>query len=67
MKLIPRFVDFNEDWFISYVIPNYIIDFNIAPIEEAVKFSFEEKPWFNYEFEFWKPHIVESQNKINRN
>jgi hypothetical protein len=72
---------FNEDWFISYVIPKYIIDFKIAPIEEAVKFSFEVKPsylfemnnqnlpmgchaWLKYEFEFWKPHIVESQNKI---
>lgn len=35
---------FNEDWFVSYVIPRHIVDFNIAPIDDAIKFSFEVKP-----------------------
>nr|WP_315234325.1 DUF5672 family protein [uncultured Flavobacterium sp.] len=65
----------NEDWFISDVIPKFIVDFNIAPINDAIKFSFEVNPsylfeinnqnlptgchaWNVYDFEFWKPHIV---------
>jgi hypothetical protein len=66
---------FNEDWFVSYVIPKHIVDFIIAPIDDAIKFSFEVKPdylfdinnqmlpmgchaWDKYNFEFWKPHIL---------
>jgi hypothetical protein len=40
---------FNEDWFVSFVIPKYIKDFKIATLDDAVKFSFEVNP--NYLFE----------------
>lgn len=40
---------FNEDWFVSYVIPKHIGDFSIAPINDAIKFSFEVKPDYLFE------------------
>ena len=66
----------NEDWFIAKVIPQYIKNFKIAPIEEAIKFSFEVNPkylfemnnnvlpmgchaWEKYDFEFWKPFMLD--------
>jgi hypothetical protein len=33
-----------EDIFFSEVVPKFIADFRIAPIEEAIKFSFEVRP-----------------------
>ncbi len=35
---------FNEDWFIANVISLQIKNFNIAPIKEAIQFSFEVQP-----------------------
>lgn len=40
---------FNEDWFVSFVIPKHIKDFKIAPLDDAVKFSFEVKPEYLFE------------------
>lgn len=46
---IQNSVHFNEDWFISVIIPKYIKDFKIASIEDAIKFSFEVNPRLLYE------------------
>jgi hypothetical protein len=46
---IQNYNHFNEDGFIALVIPQHIKNFNIAPINEAIKFSFEVKPVYLYE------------------
>jgi hypothetical protein len=46
---IQNSLHFNEDWFISAVIPKIIVDFNIAPINDAIKFSFEVNPSYLFE------------------
>lgn len=38
----------NEDWFIANVIPKYLKKYTIAPIEEAIQFSFEVNPNYLY-------------------
>jgi hypothetical protein len=48
-RTIQKAMHFNEDWFVSFVIPKYIVDFNIAPINDAIKFSFEVQPSYLYE------------------
>jgi hypothetical protein len=46
---IQNSIDLNEDGFIALKIPLYIKKFNIAPINEAIQFSFEVKPEYLYE------------------
>lgn len=46
---------FNEDWFISEVIPKHIKSFKVAPIEDAIRFSFEVKP--DYLFQINKKEL----------
>jgi hypothetical protein len=41
---IQNAIHIHEDWFIGVVVPEYFKDFRIAPVEEALKFSFEMKP-----------------------
>jgi hypothetical protein len=43
-RTIQNSLHFNEDWFVSFVIPKHIKDFSIAPLDDAIKFSFEANP-----------------------
>ncbi len=46
---IQKYSKLNEDVFFAYSIPQYDINFKIAPAEEALQFSFEVKPEFLYQ------------------
>lgn len=48
-KTIQNSLHFNEDWFVSFVIPKYIKNFKIAPVDEAIQFSFEVNPSYLFE------------------
>ena len=47
-KTIQNSEHYNEDWFIANVIPKYLKKYTIAPIEEAIQFSFEVNPIYLY-------------------
>lgn len=46
---IQRADNINEDWFITHIIDKEINEFTIAPVKEAICFSFEVKPRYLYE------------------
>jgi hypothetical protein len=46
---IQNSIHFNEDGFIAVIIPKYINTFTIAPINEAIQFSFEVNPSYLFE------------------
>jgi hypothetical protein len=47
-KTIQNSEHYNEDWFIANVITKYLKKYTIAPIEEAIQFSFEVNPIYLY-------------------
>lgn len=47
-KTIQNSEHHNEDWFISNVIAKHYKKFTVAPIEEAIQFSFEVNPRYLY-------------------
>jgi hypothetical protein len=48
-KTVQKARHFNEDWFVSKIIPYYMNDFKVASVEDAVQFSFEVNPRLLFE------------------
>lgn len=46
---IQKYYDWYEDYFFSTIVPTKVPDFKIAPVNDAMKFSFEVNPEILYE------------------